>query len=182
MLKLLSHLLSPPVIAIAAVTIFSSSSPNFFLSAALGILLLAVIPTLPLFYLLKKGQVDMDMTSRKIRAATMLTSIAGDIASSAVFYYLDYRAMLAISLAYLFVSVAVAINNLFWKISIHAAGIAGPTTALVYVFGVSLIPLYILTATVFYVRMKLKAHTPAQLFGGVVIGIAITFLTYLIFY
>lgn len=182
MLKLLSHILSPPVIAIAAVIIFSSSSPTFFLSAVLGILLLAVIPTLPFFYLLKKGHIDIDMTSRKIRAVTMLTSIASNIASSAVFYYLGYHAMLAISLAYLFVSVAIAINGLFWKISIHAAGIACPTTALVYAFGIGAVPLYLLTLLTVFVRFRLKAHTLAQLIGGSVVAIVVTFLVYLFFY
>ena len=90
--------------------------------------------------------------------------------------------MLAISLAYLFVDIAIMVNNLFWKISIHAAGIAGPTTALVYVFGTKFIFLYIFTALVFYIRLKLKAHTLYQLMAGCAVAIGVTFLMDLFFY
>lgn len=182
MLKLLSHILSPPAIAAATAVIFSTFSPNILLSAVLGVFLLAVIPSLPFLYLLRKRLTDVDIRSRKTRVAVLAAAAASYVASSAVFYYLGYHAMFVISLAYLFVTAVVMMNNLFWKISVHAAGVAGPTTALAFVFGTGLVPLYILTAAVFYVRLKLKAHTLAQLFGGAAAGIAVTLLTYLIFY
>lgn len=181
-LKILSNALSPPAIAAATAVIFSLLSPDILLSAILGVSFLAAIPSIPFLYLLKKRLTDMDIRSRRIRAAVLTAAIASYAASSAVFYYLNYHAMFAISLAYLFVTAAIMLNNLFWKISIHAAGIAGPTAALVFVFGTGLVPLYVLTAAVFYARLKLKAHTLAQLFGGAVAGIVVTFLTYLIFY
>jgi len=181
-LKLLSHILSPPAIAAATAVIFSTLSPNIILSAILGVFLLAIIPSLPFLYLLKKRLTYADIRSRKARVAVLAAAVVCYIASSAVFYYLDYHSMFAISLAYLFVTAVVMMNNFFWKISVHAAGIAVPTTALVFVFGIWLVPLYVFTAAVFYARLKLKAHTLAQLFGGAAVGTVITFLTYLVFY
>lgn len=181
-LKILSHAFSPPVVAAETVVIFSSLSPNIALSAGLGILFLAVIPILPFLYFLGKRQTNINIISRRIRTVVLIMAIASYAASSAVFYYLDYHAMFAISLAYLFVDIAIMVNNLFWKISIHAAGIAGPTTALVYVFGTKFVFLYIFTAMVFYIRLKLKAHTLCQLVAGCAVAVVVTFLTYLFFY
>ncbi len=182
MLEILSHILSPPAVAAVAAVIFSFLSPNILLSAILGISFLAVTPSLPFLYILKKRLTGMDIRSRRTRASALAAAAASYAASSAVFYYLGYHAMFAISLAYLFVAVAVAINSLFWKISIHAAGIAGPTTALVYVFGIGALPLYLLTLLTVFVRFRLKAHTLPQLIGGTAVAIIVTLLAYLAFY
>lgn len=90
--------------------------------------------------------------------------------------------MLLISLTYVFVTASIMFVTLFWKISVHSAGVAGPTTALVYFFGLGFVPMYILTALVITVRLKLKAHTLPQLLAGVLIAMAVTFLTYFFFY
>lgn len=124
----------------------------------------------------------MEVHKKKKRTFFFLMAIASYILSSAIFYLLDYHAMFFISLAYAFVATAVMLVNMFWKISVHSAGVAGPTTALVCVFGAALIPLYIFTVAVVYVRLKLKAHTPPQLLAGALIAIAVTFLTYFFFY
>ncbi len=182
MLEILSHAFSPPAIAAAAAVIFSLLSPNILLSSILGISFLAVIPTLPFLYLLKKRLTDMDIRSRRTRASVLAAAAASCAASSAIFYYLGYHAMFAISLAYLFAAAAVAINSLFWKISIHAAGVAGPTTALAYVFGIGALPIYLLVLLTAFVRFRLKAHTLPQLMGGAAVAIIVTLLAYLAFY
>lgn len=182
MLEFLSHALSPPAIAAPAAVIFSFLSPNILLSAILGVSFLAAIPALQFLYLLKKGLTDIDIRSRRTRNSVLAAAAASYAASSAIFYYLGYRAMLAISLAYLFVAAAVAINSFFWKISIHAAGIAGPTTALAYVFGIGALPLYLLTLLTAFVRFRLKAHTLPQLMDGTAVAIIVTLLAYLVFY
>ncbi len=90
--------------------------------------------------------------------------------------------MLLISLSYVFVTTAIMFVTLFWKISVHSAGVAGPTTALVYFFGKEMIFLHILTMIVILVRLKLKVHTLPQLIAGSVMAIVVTFLTYFFFY
>ncbi|TRZ54038.1 hypothetical protein D4Q76_03280 [archaeon] len=137
---------------------------------------------LPIFYFSIKGSTDMEVRERQKRTFFFLIAIACYIISSAVFYLLDYHEMLSISLAYAFVTAAVMLVNISWKISVHSAGVAGPTTAMVYVFGLWLIPLYSLTVLVILVRLKMKAHTLPQLIAGTLMAIAITFLTYFLFY
>ncbi|MFZ3077214.1 MAG: hypothetical protein WA139_02050 [Candidatus Aenigmatarchaeota archaeon] len=183
MLRFLSDILSPPVIAAAVTVAFSALSPNVPLSMILGFLFLVAVPMLPFFYLFAKGLVnDIDVKDRKMRIYFLFIALISYIASSIIFHYLGYHAMFLISLAYVFVASAVMVANFFQKISIHSAGIAGPTTALVYVFGLGLVPLYILTVIVCHVRLKQKAHTLPQLMVGALIAIAITFTIYFFFY
>lgn len=182
MLKILSNALSAPVIAAAVAVIFSFYSPNMFLSAILGILFLSIIPVMPFLYFYSKGLVDIDINERKYRTFFLLFAIVVYIMSSAIFFYLNYHEMLLISLAYVFVTTSIMLATLFWKISIHSAGVACPTTALVYFFGKEIIFLYILTAIVIFVRFKLKVHTLSQLIAGSAAAIVVTFLTYFFFY
>jgi len=88
--------------------------------------------------------------------------------------------MFVLSMSYVFVSSADAIVNLFWKISAHASGTAGPITAIVFVFGLQLIPLYVLTLLAFWIRLRLKVHNILQLVVGALIAIFITSIVYTI--
>lgn len=178
----LSYFLSAPAIAAIVTIIFSLSSPDIFLSVVVGFLFLVIIPILPVFYFFEQKLIDIDVHDRKKRTIFFLMAIISYITASVIFYYLNYHTMFSISMAYIFVTTAVMIINLFWKISVHSAGVAGPTTALVYVFGKELIPLYIFTIIIIYIRLKLRAHNLIQLIAGSVVAIAVTFLTYLFFY
>lgn len=182
MLRFLSNVLSAPVVAAAVTVIFSLYSPDIFMSMFLGFLFLVAIPVLPFLYLLEKKIIDFDASDRKKRTAILLAAIASYAVASLVFYQMGYNSMFLISTAYVFVSSAVVAVNSFWKISIHAAGVAGPVTALVYVFGPQLLPLYTLAIVVGYVRLRLGMHTVLQVIAGVMLAILATFLTYFFFY
>jgi membrane-associated phospholipid phosphatase len=101
---------------------------------------------------------------------------------SLIFFYGKSTTMYAISLSYVFVTLGVTLINLKWKISVHAAGISGPSTALVCVFGLAALPVVALIVLVVWARIKLKAHTPWQSIAGAIVGILITLSVYVIFY
>ncbi len=180
--RFLSHLLSAPAVAVLVTIIFSQFSPDALTSIIVGVLFLAAIPSIPVFYFFEEGVVDIDIRNRKRRTLFFFFAILNYIAAALIFYYLGDRLMFLISLAYFLVTCSIALINLFWKISVHAAGVAGPTTALVYIFGKEIIPLYIFTIVIIYVRIKLKMHSLSQLLAGTIVAIAMTFLTYYLFY
>jgi hypothetical protein len=64
--------------------------------------------------------------------------------------------------------------NLYWKISIHTMGIAGPTTVLVFVFGYWGALLGLLLPPVIWSRVYLKKHTVAQAITGAILGFVLT--------
>jgi membrane-associated phospholipid phosphatase len=68
------------------------------------------------------------------------------------------------------------IITLRWKISIHAAGIAGPTTGLIYGIGVWAAVFFTLLVPVGWARVRLKAHTPLQMLAGGLVTIAATWI------
>ncbi|MGD0803387.1 MAG: PAP2 family protein [Candidatus Bathyarchaeia archaeon] len=66
--------------------------------------------------------------------------------------------------------------TLKWKISIHASGVAGPFTALVYQLGVVMLPLLLVIIPVAWARVELKAHTIMQVVVGAVLSCIMTWL------
>jgi membrane-associated phospholipid phosphatase len=61
-----------------------------------------------------------------------------------------------------------------WKISIHASGITGPVTALVYLLGSTMLPLFLIVIPVAWARVELKAHTKMQVTAGAIISTLLT--------
>jgi membrane-associated phospholipid phosphatase len=66
--------------------------------------------------------------------------------------------------------VTVLLVTLFWKVSIHAAVIAGAVVILVLVFGPWLVLLSPLVALVGWSRVEAGDHSPAQVIVGVLLG------------
>lgn len=178
----LSVILAPPAIALYMTLIFSFYSPIGLgsigptSSIAIGMAFLVMIPFLSV-YLFSRRVINLE---RKKRTLPYTVSIISYIIASALFWYLDSKIMFLISLSYFSVVSSLFIINNFWKISAHAAGAAGPTTALVYVFGMSMAPVYLITLLIMWVRLKLKIHSILQVTAGSVIAIIITSLIYTI--
>ena len=71
----------------------------------------------------------------------------------------------------------------FWKISIHGAGIGGIigfilALSLAYPiphFALIFSSILIIAGLVAYARLSLNAHTPGQVYGGVIIGVVLCF-------
>jgi membrane-associated phospholipid phosphatase len=61
-----------------------------------------------------------------------------------------------------------------YKVSIHLATLAGVITALVYLFGPLLSPLYCLSIPVGWARVRLGVHDLAQVAWGFVLGATLT--------
>ncbi|MFH0929516.1 MAG: hypothetical protein V1818_04160 [Candidatus Aenigmatarchaeota archaeon] len=177
----LSFVFSPTTAAILSTIVFSLFSPiglgntDILSSMLIGAAFLTLAPVFIVYYFER----DFDIEDRKRRSKPYLITIMSFLACSVIFWLLDSKAMFMLSLSYLLVTSAIAVINMFWKISAHSSGMAGPTTALVYVFGPSLAPLYLLTLMIVLIRLKAKAHDILQLVAGVLVAILITLAVYL---
>lgn len=143
-------------------------------SMLIATIFLILAPVLIVYYFEK----DFDIEDRKRRSKPYLVTILCFLACSVTFWLLDSKVMFLLSLSYFFVTSAIAIVNILWKISAHASGMAGPTTALVFVFGAHLTPLYLITIITMWIRLKAKAHDTYQLFAGATVAIIITLSIY----
>ncbi|MCR4438534.1 MAG: hypothetical protein QHJ34_05660 [bacterium] len=68
----------------------------------------------------------------------------------------------------------IALINLRWKMSAHAMGAAGALAGLTYAFGATMLPAYVLLLVVGWARLRLRAHTPAQVVAGACAGLLLT--------
>lgn len=107
-------------------------------------------------------------------------------AVTGLFYFATWYMMNSLGLPgmyYLFVIGGAAliiitlIINMFWKISVHAAGIGGLTggfTGLNYMMAIDstmlILGLIILSGLVGFARLKLNTHNPAQVYTGFAVG------------
>ena len=187
--KLYSNLVTPFSVAAAISVGFSCFSPigvgtimSPLSSAFIGILTLSLAPFLPVAYSARTGRTDLDVSDVSKRAPLYVPGIVSYVGAALVFLTLNNKIMFVIAFAYVCVTLATFLITLAWKISAHTAGIAGPTTALVFVFGLSLLPLYVLSILMVWSRVKLRAHTPTQAVAGIVVAITITSLVCTVFY
>ena len=187
--KLLSYVVTPFSVAAAVSVVFSWFSPigtgpslTPFWSAVIGIVTLSIAPFLPVAYSATTGKTDLEVSDVRKRWSLYLPGLVSYAVGAAVFLELFDKVMFVIALAYLCVGSATLMITLGWKISAHTAGVAGPTTALAFVFGVWILPLYILSIVMVWARVKLGAHTLGQALAGILVAVAVTTCVYAAFY
>jgi hypothetical protein len=136
------------------------------------------LPLILVVYMLKRGIIsDFYANDRDERfipfMATILSYTMGTVALMAVRAPEQITALMA---CYIVNGVVLLLITTKWKISIHASGIASPVTALVYLLGTRLMPLFLLFLPVAWARVELKAHDKKQVTAGAVISTVLTWL------
>jgi len=175
----ISIFIAPPTMVIVATVSFSLWSPIGLglLSAPYSILLcllcFAFFPFLSILYYYRKKVVDLYVSKRKERTPFYLVAIASYSFATIIFFLTSTKIMFLLALGSLFVTIILMGVNLFWKVSIHCAGVSGPIFALICVFGINAIPLTSIVGLVGWSRIKLNNHTFAQTLVGTLISLTI---------
>jgi membrane-associated phospholipid phosphatase len=176
----ISFILQPTFVAVLLYALVSFSYEKgraavfFFLT---GFLLVSVAPMFLVVWLSRRGKVsDPDLPDRRERFKPYLV-ITGFYLLALLVFRLGSAsfALLAITWCYVAVTLAGAFISLFWKISLHLAGIAGPVTAMVMLLHPWWMLLYLLLLPLGWARCYLKKHTVSQVVAGSVLSVAITF-------
>jgi hypothetical protein len=160
---------------------FSALMPPAAKWMVLGLVFLStcIFPTLLFILMIKSGMVSTTyLSKREDRTLPYIVSI--------IFFYLTYYILkrLQISAVYYyfmigatFLNILVMGINFLWKISSHTASIgalAGMIVGLSYFLGAFYFGLIVLTifaaGIVGFARLRLQAHTPAQIYAGFVLG------------
>lgn len=184
-----SKTLTPFAVAAIISVVFSWFSPvgigrvmSPFSSALIGILTLCVFPLVPVLYSASIGRTDLGVSDVTKRVPLYGVGLIGYAIAVVTFRVLDNKLMFVMALAYLCVSLAMCVITLVWKTSAHTAGVAGPVTALVFVFGAGAVPLYALSVFMIWCRVRVHAHTLSQALAGMVVAVAITAAVYFVLY
>ena len=184
----ISKFVSPPTITIVATIVISLWSPIGLgllfplLSILLCFLLLVFFPFLPVIYFYRKNVVDLYVSKRESRTPFFLIALTSYSFAAIIFFVTNTKIMFLLALGYAIVTLILLVVNLFWKVSIHCAGVTGPIFALIFVFGVHVLPLSLIIVAVAWSRIKLKNHTFTQTLVGALIPIAVGLVEYTALY
>ncbi len=184
--RVISRLTPAPLINLYVGIIISITSPiglgpvlNSFLSILICIVIMVILPIAPIVYEAWRGHVDLDVSARESRTRFFLFSMLCYFLAIAVYGFLGCYIMSALAAAYFAVTTGVMLVSLKWKISVHGAGVGGPGTALIYVYGPIALLVIIVWILVIWARIILEQHTLEQSAGGVLLAFFITWFTYL---
>lgn len=147
---------------------------------ALALTLIVVAPA-ALYVIVSRQydqKIDIDISNRADRPLPlMLASLGALIGGSMISNRLDSPSVLLISQTLVAMLLLLTVVSFVWKISIHTSTLAALVTVLVIFRGVELLPLYLLVVPVGWARLYLRQHTVAQLIGGSVLGVAVTYFS-----
>jgi membrane-associated phospholipid phosphatase len=186
--KFVSIFVAPPTMAIVATVCFSLWSPIGLglLSAPFSILLcffcFAFFPFFAVLYFYKKNFSDLDVSKRETRTPLLLIAITSYSVATIIFSITNTKILFLLALGCTFVSLIITVVNLFWKVSIHCAGVTGPIFSLIFVFGLTALPLSLIIGLVGWSRIKLKNHTFSQTLVGTLISLTVGIILYPILY
>ena len=161
--------------------------------AVLGTLILTcVLPVTAIWIMMKRGQVrDLNLDDPAERTMPYIYSVFG----FACWCYLLITILhVPLFMAYIAIGATaaiamVALINRFWKISAHLTGFGGLLGGLfTYCVGIGAIPTWgtialwaAVSLILMWARLHLKAHTPAQVSAGWLLGLACTCVPYCIY-
>lgn len=178
----LAHFISavsnPPLVAIPVFLVINYVllyGGDWLWFSGLSILFVSILPIITSTLWIKRKELEVDMPQREDRIYPLLMVILSYIIGVMVLYTLGAPTLITtLMICYLNNTVVVLLFSLYWKISIHAMGIAGPATAIIYLFGWTGLVFSLLVPLVLWSRLYLKRHTPAQLIVGTVLGYLLT--------
>ena len=173
-----STITNPPLIAIPVFLVINYvmlSGGNWLLFSAVSIFFVSILPIITSFLWIKRKNLEADMPRRQDRIYPLLLVILSYVVGVVVLYTMGAPQLTTVlMICYLFNTIVVLVFSLYWKISIHAMGIAGPATAIIYLFGWPGLIFSLLVPIVLWSRLYLKRHTPAQLISGTFLGYFLT--------
>lgn len=149
------------------------------------------LPAAFIFFMIKKGYIgSLYIDSREERTIPYFITIVFFVLA----YYLLKRLQISPIFAYFMLGaillvISIVIINLFWKISSHMAAIGALTGMIIglsYFLGILFLNMIlfalIISGVVGYARLKLDAHTPAQVYAGYALGVFLGSIVFILQY
>ncbi|NJK80595.1 MAG: PAP2 family protein [Chloroflexaceae bacterium] len=183
----ISRILHPMILGVMSfflVGLFGTGQPVFgLLWALLGIALLIIPPTFFFIWRLRQGAyTDEDVSNRRQRhelyAFSALTLVVGLLVLSLLKAPIIFIELLICAMA---MTIAAALINLFWKISVHALSISSFATLATILW----LPLGLLSwigvMAVAWARIRTRNHTPLQVLAGAALSVIVIWTVFSIF-
>jgi membrane-associated phospholipid phosphatase len=178
--RLISNITQPPVVSIPTFAIINYVLLGFNNSMVITIICWifgAFLPITTSLILIRKMHTDIDITDRTKRTLPLFFAVCSYLIGFLVLLSMGAPALTTtLMLIYSTNTLIILFINLSWKISIHTMGVAGPTVALTYLFGISGLLFGLIIPLVMWSRVRLKKHTISQVLAGGIAGIILTYV------
>ncbi len=176
---------SAPVIAFFTFLwlLLSDNGPNLLEVLTVSAVFSTMIPLGILVFFSRRQVIpDLGATSRESRWVPFVGAAASYfLGSIALLFVKAPPIVVSLMLCYLGNTLIMMMITLRWKISVHASGITGPTTALVYSIGFAASAFSIVLIPVGWARIRLKAHTLPQFVAGALVTVITTWLQLIVY-
>jgi membrane-associated phospholipid phosphatase len=168
-------LVSAPIIAAPIFVALALLDGATIFSTILSIVFASVVPIIGITIFARLEGLDYNISEREARARPFEVAILSYLAGFSALVTLRTPVLVSgLMLAYLINTTAMFLITLAWKISVHAAGVTGPLTFLVFKLGPAWGILYLLVIPVGLIRLRLGQHTWGQVVAGAVLSAALT--------
>jgi membrane-associated phospholipid phosphatase len=180
-LRYLSHLLSAPIIATPVFVVLALIESGSILSTILSLVFATVVPIVGIVGLARIEGLDYDIPERTARARPFIVAILSYLTGFIALVMIKAPVLVSgLMLAYFINTSAMFLITFYWKISVHAAGVTGPFSFLVFRLGPAWGLIYLLMIPVGLIRLKLGEHTVLQVLAGAVLSAALTWVEIII--
>jgi hypothetical protein len=186
--RVLTQLLNVPVLSglflLYLYFTLPGTTPNRLNGFLLALLFVSIIPELSVLFYIPGKNMDHDAVLHRQRTVSfILMAVSYPIGWLVLHLTHAPRIFEAMACTYTFVTVGLIFFNLLlhYKASGHAAGVAGPVAAMIFLFGIWAAPLLLLLPLVSWVRVTAKGHTFWQTVVGSVLSFAITVCVLFVF-
>jgi hypothetical protein len=169
---LISHLFNPAMVAWGVFSALVWLRGGAFVAGLAGVIFYSLVPGVALLYLYRTGMIaDVYLPERSQRARLLPLGVAWYFAGLLVLWLVKAPApMLGAGCTFCGMALLVWQIDRFWKISIHATGVGSGLGIVLAAAGWSLWPLSLSLPLVMWARLRLQAHTPAQVWAGAFLG------------
>ena len=181
--QVLSQILNVPILSGALITFIffklPTDIPNRLPGFGWTLLFLSLIPLGSLFFYIPGGVKDKAKVIRRQRIASFVFMIVSYPLGWLVLRLTGApRIFEAVAVTYTLVTLGLILFNFViqYKASGHAAGVAGPVGAMIYLFGLIATPLLALIPLTSWARISTKNHNIWQTVAGALLSLGITAL------
>ena len=174
-----SQIVNVPFIAGAAITLLlftvQPDVPQRLIGWGVSLIFLAIVPALSLLFYIPRRNEPWASTEKRQRVMSFVFMAVSYPIGFVMTKLVQAPAIFeAIMLTYVIVVLGLILVNTFFKASGHAAGVAGPVSAMIYLYGLIAAPLIALIPLTMWARVRAKGHTLSQTIVGALLSAAIT--------
>lgn len=174
-----SNILAPATVSgpfVVLVALYHARNPLMALVyAGVTLFFLSCGPMVYILLGVRSGKLsDIELSRRTERTGPFLFGIAS--ATMGLFVLLSMHGPKNLETVLMSTAVSggiMLVTTLWWKISIHTSSMAGAATMLIALYGVVMLPAFLLLMLVGWSRVVLRRHTVAQVVVGSLLGIAL---------